>query len=82
MAQTHRLPVKAQDAGIDNLSGIAIAHKTTVIVGRTNGQQTLPMTFGFKAAGWIEELDRHRRHLSEHFASPFTASTGSALRRP
>ena len=33
--------------------------------GRTHGQHGLPITFGFKVAGWACELDRHRTRLSQ-----------------
>ena len=40
-------------------------HRDTVMAGRTHGQQGLPITFGFKAAGWLAELRRHRRRFDE-----------------
>lgn len=40
-------------------------HRDTAMVGRTHGQQGLPITFGFKAAGWLAELRRHRRRIVE-----------------
>jgi adenylosuccinate lyase len=33
--------------------------------GRTHGQPGLPITFGFKAAGWLDEIQRHRQRLDE-----------------
>ena len=41
------------------------AHRETMMPGRTHGQQGLPITFGFKVAGWASELDRHRTRLSQ-----------------
>lgn len=40
-------------------------HRDTIMAGRTHGQQGLPITFGFKAAGWLAELRRHRQRFSE-----------------
>lgn len=40
-------------------------HRDTVMAGRTHGQHGLPITFGFKAAGWLAELRRHRRRFDE-----------------
>ncbi len=40
-------------------------HRDTIMAGRTHGQQGLPITFGFKAAGWLAELRRHRRRFDE-----------------
>ena len=34
-------------------------HRDTVMLGRTHGQPGLPITFGFKAAGWAAEVQRH-----------------------
>ena len=79
MAETHRLLVEALDASIDSLSRIAIEHRATAMVGRTHGQHALPMTFGFKVAGWIEELDRQRCRLNERFGPSFAASMGGAI---
>jgi adenylosuccinate lyase len=32
---------------------------SVVMVGRTHGQQALPITFGYKAAVWLREISRH-----------------------
>lgn len=47
------------------LRQVALRHRDTVMAGRTHGQQGLPITFGFKVAGWIAEIDRHRQRLKE-----------------
>lgn len=47
------------------LSILALQHRHTVMAGRTHGQQGLPITFGFKCAGWLAEVRRHRRRLNE-----------------
>ncbi len=52
--------------GIDAaVAALALRHRNTVMAGRTHGQQGLPITFGFKAAGWLAEVRRHRRRLVE-----------------
>lgn len=43
----------------------AARHRDTPMLGRTHGQQGLPITFGFKAAGWAAELCRHRVRFEE-----------------
>jgi len=48
---------------IDRLAGLAELHRTTVMAGRTHGQQALPVSFGLKAAGWLAPLVRHRIRL-------------------
>jgi 3-carboxy-cis,cis-muconate cycloisomerase len=40
-------------------------NRTTLVVARTWMQQALPTTFGLKAAGWLDAIDRHRTRLAE-----------------
>ncbi|MEJ0069592.1 MAG: 3-carboxy-cis,cis-muconate cycloisomerase [Pseudomonadota bacterium] len=47
----------------DALAQQAAAHKRTVMVGRTWLQHALPITFGLKAAGWLDAVERHRQRL-------------------
>ncbi len=55
-----------QITGIEqNLVDLARLHRQTVMCGRTHGQPGLPITFGFKAATWLDELERHRQRLFE-----------------
>jgi 3-carboxy-cis,cis-muconate cycloisomerase len=42
----------------DAAAGLARAHRSTPIAGRTLLQQAVPTTFGLKAAGWMSGLDR------------------------
>ena len=37
---------------------LAIRHRRTLMAGRTHGMVAEPITFGFKVAGWVAELDR------------------------
>jgi 3-carboxy-cis,cis-muconate cycloisomerase len=46
--------------------------------GRTHGQHAVPITFGFKPAGWIDELGRHVTRLRAAEGRVFTAMTGGA----
>ena len=39
---------------------LAARHRDDVMPGRTHGQHAVPITFGYKAAVWLDELDRHR----------------------
>ncbi len=45
------------------LVDLASRHRDTPMVGRTHGQPGAPITFGFKAASWADELSRHLRRL-------------------
>ena len=44
-------------AAADAAAGLAVGHRDTLMAGRTLLQHALPITFGFKAAGWTEALD-------------------------
>lgn len=50
---------------IENVRTLAEKHKNTVMVGRTHGQQALPITFGFKVATWAAELQRNYERLKK-----------------
>lgn len=50
---------------IRNLAQLADKHRHTIMAGRTHSQQALPITFGFKVAGWLAPLIRHRERLAE-----------------
>ena len=42
----------------ETAAALAVRHRRTVMVGRTHGIHAEPITFGFKVAGWVAELDR------------------------
>jgi len=44
---------------------LAIKHRKTLMAGRTHGIVAEPITFGFKVAGWVAELDRAIVRLKE-----------------
>jgi adenylosuccinate lyase len=48
-----------------SLVHLAKEHKKTVMLGRTHGQHTIPITFGLKMAGYAMEIDRHMERLHE-----------------
>jgi len=50
---------------IDALTALAIRHRDTSMAGRTHGQQALPITFGYKVAVWLAEVQRHRKRLEQ-----------------
>ena len=44
---------------LSQLCDVAEEHKATVMAGRTHTQQALPLTFGYKIAGFLDECERH-----------------------
>ncbi|MCD1585891.1 adenylosuccinate lyase family protein [Halomonas sp. IOP_14] len=47
-------------------------------VARTNRRHALPITFGYKVAGWIEELERNLQRLESAEARAFVLTFGGA----
>lgn len=44
---------------------LAEEHASTPMAGRTHLQHALPVSFGYKAAGWLSAIDRHAARLAE-----------------
>jgi 3-carboxy-cis,cis-muconate cycloisomerase len=69
------------EASLQILATLAENHSTTLMAGRTNRQHALPITFGFKVAGWIEELGRAVQRLDggveRLYSLPFGGAVGA-----
>ena len=79
MLETHRLLLGHLDTAITAVGKLALEHQATAMPGRTHGQHALPMTFGFKLAGWLDGLARHRDRLTQRLAPSFVAYLGGAI---
>lgn len=49
----------------DRIAELARQYRDTIMMGRTNDQQAMPITLGFKMATWVDELDRSIERLAE-----------------
>lgn len=58
------LLLRRLDDAIDAVGKQAIAHRDTLMIGRTHGVHAEPITFGFKLAVWYDELRRARTRLA------------------
>ena len=47
------------------LAELARKHRDTPMIGRSNLQQAIPMTFGYKMAGLLSAIERHRERLAQ-----------------
>lgn len=79
MHRTHRLLTDHLAAANRALGQLALRHSDTPMAGRTHGQQALPISLGYKLAGWIDELARDRARLDERLAASFPAAMGGAI---
>ena len=61
------------------LGKLAHDEANTMMIGRTNRQNALPITFGFKVASWITELDRTEARLSDAARRLFVLPFGGAI---
>ena len=62
-----------------HLGKLALDEAQTMMIGRTNRQYALPITFGFKVAGWITELERTEARLSDAAKRLFVLPFGGAI---
>lgn len=49
----------------DALARLAREHRLTPVIGRSNLQQAIPVTFGYKMAGILSAILRHRERLAQ-----------------
>lgn len=61
------------------LAGLAVKHRDTIMAGRTHGQHALPVTFGFKAAVWLDEIMRQQDRLLEGKKRVLVGEFGGAV---
>lgn len=63
------------------IAELARQYRDLVMIGRTNDQQALPITLGFKMATWADELDRSIERLAQSkeriFVGSFFGATGT-----
>ncbi|MBV9232199.1 MAG: 3-carboxy-cis,cis-muconate cycloisomerase [Chloroflexi bacterium] len=50
---------------VTSLADLARRYRDTPMAGRSNLQQAVPITFGYKAATWLAAIQRHQQRLAE-----------------
>ncbi|WP_444921628.1 3-carboxy-cis,cis-muconate cycloisomerase [Microbulbifer sp. CnH-101-G] len=66
------------DAIADALATLAKDYRDTPMVARSNLQQAVPITFGYKAAVWLAGFHRHQQRLEEIKKRAFVGEFGGA----
>jgi 3-carboxy-cis,cis-muconate cycloisomerase len=79
MRQADRAIRKQLALAAHTLGKLAHDEADTMMIGRTNRQNALPITFGFKVASWITELDRTEARLSDAAGRLFVLPFGGAI---
>lgn len=64
---------------IANLVPVAEQHRRTVMIGRSQMQHAVPITFGYKVAGWLSPLLRQLCRLAEVRTRLLTVQLGGAV---
>lgn len=78
LRQAHTVILKLLSRTLEALADLADRSAEMVMPGRTHGQHAVPITFGFKAASWIDEFGRHGERLQEIEPRLFRALIGGA----
>ncbi len=63
--EVHAILARDLTALAETLAGLAQRERDTLMMGRTHGQHATPITFGFKVAVWLAEVQRHIDCLQE-----------------
>ncbi|MHB8810276.1 MAG: class-II fumarase/aspartase family protein [Desulfobulbaceae bacterium] len=61
------------------LIALSRTHRMTPMIGRTHGQQALPITFGLKAATWAAEVRRHLERLKSLYPRAMAGQLSGAV---
>jgi adenylosuccinate lyase len=79
LREAHRKILRLLAGVLSAAADLAERTAGMLAAGRTHGQHAVPVTFGFKPAGWIDELVRHVTRLRSAEGRVFTAMTGGAV---
>jgi 3-carboxy-cis,cis-muconate cycloisomerase len=64
---------------VDSLAGLAQKYRDTPMAGRSNLQQAVPLTFGYKAAVWLAGFHRQIERLDQMKARILMGEFGGAV---
>ena len=78
LRKAHALILSRLANSIEILSTICRETAEWPTVSRTNRRQALPITFGYKVAGWVDEFQRCAERLKEVEKRAFTLTFGGA----
>src|SRR5687768_17733102 len=76
LRQAHAIFLRLIGETLISMAALAERGAEMPMPGRTHGQHAVPATFGFKVAGWIDELLRHVERMREAAPRLFVAMLG------
>lgn len=76
LRHAHRIFLRLIGRSLEAMAGLAERGAEMLMPGRTHGQHALPLTFGYKAAVWIDEMLRHIERLQQVEPRVFVAMFG------
>ena len=76
LRQAHRIFYLLMAGALEAMADLAERGAEMPIAGRTHGQHAVPATFGYKPAGWIDEMIRHVERLRQIAPRLFVAMLG------
>ncbi len=79
LRDSHRQILNELSISLLKLSEMCLKHSSTPMVARTFGQNALPISFGFKIAGWIENLTRVNQRFKDIESRVFSLHFGGAV---
>ena len=79
LKKIHKILLNDLSDILNILSSLCLKNKNVIMVGRTHGQHALPITFGFKVACWIDEINRHIERILESEKRVFRCIFGGAV---
>jgi 3-carboxy-cis,cis-muconate cycloisomerase len=77
--KVHKLTRHQFGLSLTALADLAEQGSEMIMAGRTQRRHALPITFGFKAAGWIDELLRHLERFDQFEPRFFCLQFGGAI---
>ncbi|MDA3625714.1 adenylosuccinate lyase family protein [Saccharopolyspora sp. WRP15-2] len=79
LREAHRTILAQLGRVMVSLAELTEQSAEVVMAGRTHGQHAVPITFGFKTASWLDELERHGTRLQELAPRLSVAIIGGAV---
>lgn len=79
LRSAHRAIAARRAAILERLAALADQGAGWIAAGRTNRRHALPITFGFKVGGWIDEFLRHEQRFAEVEPRAFALLWGGAI---